>query len=86
MDINGKTIVLTGATGGIGRAIAEARIINIGSSFGTAMDEPSLVVAEVMRDIRGPAKADKYMGWPEKLFVRINALFPGLVDNSLRKQ
>ncbi len=29
---------------------------------------------------------DKYIGWPEKLFVRVNALFPAIVDNSLRKQ
>ena len=33
-----------------------------------------------------PADTDKYIGWPEKLFVRVNALFPGVVDNSLRKQ
>jgi hypothetical protein len=26
------------------------------------------------------------LGWPEKLFVRINALLPGVVDGSLRKQ
>jgi hypothetical protein len=54
--------------------------------LGTAMDDPTLVAEEVMRVIRGSANADKYIGWPEKLFVRVNALFPGLVDNSLRKQ
>ena len=26
------------------------------------------------------------VGWPEKLFVRLNALLPRLVDSSLRKQ
>jgi len=61
-------------------------VVAMNDALGTAMDDPSLVAAEVMRDIHGQAKADKYMGWPEKLFVRINALFPGLVDNSLRKQ
>jgi hypothetical protein len=39
-----------------------------------------------MRVIKGPANTDKYIGWPEKLFIRINAVFPGVVDNSLRKQ
>ena len=30
--------------------------------------------------------ADTYLGWREKLFVRINAILPRLVDNSLAKQ
>jgi len=30
--------------------------------------------------------ADSYFGWPEKLFVRINSIFPRLVDKSLMKQ
>ena len=31
-------------------------------------------------------KASAVFGWPERLFVRINALLPGVVDGSLRKQ
>jgi hypothetical protein len=31
-------------------------------------------------------RAYTYLGWPEKLFVRINALLPHLVDGSLMKQ
>ena len=27
-----------------------------------------------------------YLGWPEKLFVLMNALFPGVVANSIIKQ
>ncbi|MNJ01425.1 short chain dehydrogenase [compost metagenome] len=27
-----------------------------------------------------------YLGWPEKLFVRLNGMLPGLVDRALRKQ
>ncbi len=63
MDIRNKNVILTGASGGTGRAIAErlsaegARLILVGS-----------------------------IGWPEKLFVRINALLPAVVDSSLRKQ
>lgn len=61
-------------------------VVAMNDELGTAMDDPSLVAREVMRVIRGPANRDKYIGWPEKIFVRINALFPALVDNSLRKQ
>lgn len=61
-------------------------VVAMNDALGTAMDDPALVADEVMQVVRGSAKTDKYIGWPEKLFVRVNALFPGIVDNSLRKQ
>jgi short-subunit dehydrogenase len=61
-------------------------IIAMNDALGTAMDKPSLVADEVMQIISTSQGADKYLGWPEKLFVRINALLPALVDSSLRKQ
>lgn len=61
-------------------------VVAMNDALGTEMDDPALVAAEVMQVIRGPADTDKYIGWPEKFFVRVNALFPGVVDNSLRKQ
>ena len=61
-------------------------VVAMNDELGTAMDDPALVAKEVMQVIRGRAKSDKYIGWPEKLFVRVNALFPGIVDTSLRKQ
>ena len=61
-------------------------IVAMNAALGTAMDEPGLVADEVMTVVTGRAAPMRYIGWPEKLFVRINALFPGLVDNSLRKQ
>jgi len=32
------------------------------------------------------ATIGRYLGWPEKLFVRINSILPRLVDQSLIKQ
>ena len=61
-------------------------VVAMNDELGTAMDDPALVADEVMQVIRAQSKTDKYIGWPEKLFVRVNALFPGIVDNSLRKQ
>ena len=29
---------------------------------------------------------DRYLGWPEKFFVRLNSLFPRLVDRTLIRQ
>ena len=39
------------------------------------------VVAAIERDGR-----DSYLGWPEKLFVRINSILPRIVDQPLMKQ
>ncbi len=49
------------------------------------MDEPQTVAAFVVDCIRKD-KEIAYYGWPEKLFVRINALLPKWVDGALRKQ
>ena len=49
------------------------------------MDTPSSVAAHIIRAIEKDAK-DYYIGWPESLFVRINALFPRVVDQAVKKQ
>jgi short-subunit dehydrogenase len=48
-------------------------------------DDPQDVAASVIAAIEADGR-DRYLGWPEKLFVRINALIPRLVDGSLKKQ
>jgi len=50
-----------------------------------AQDDPADVASQVLAAI-SCERADTYLGWPEKLFVRINALLPRLVDQSLMKQ
>ena len=50
-----------------------------------SQDEPESVAASVITSIERD-EHDRYLGWPEKLFVRINSLLPRLVDSSLMKQ
>ncbi len=50
-----------------------------------AMDEPEQVAKQIVRAIEQDRK-DVYLGFPESLFVRINALWPRLVDAALGKQ
>ncbi len=50
-----------------------------------AMDAPEKVAKEVINTLK-KQRSVSYIGWPEKLFVRINGLFPWLVDNALKKQ
>jgi short-subunit dehydrogenase len=61
-------------------------IVEMNGVLGTAMDDPSLVADEVMKIVGVSTRSNRYIGWPEKVFVRVNALFPGLVDKGLRKQ
>jgi len=62
------------------------RLVALNNELGTAVDEPSVDANEVMRALSRRSTLDRYMGWPEKLFVKINALLPALVDSSLRRQ
>jgi NAD(P)-dependent dehydrogenase (short-subunit alcohol dehydrogenase family) len=51
----------------------------------TASDAPADVARHLVRAIeRGTARMQ--IGWPEKLFARLNGLLPGLVDRSLRSR
>lgn len=47
-----------------------------------SLDPPDLVAIRIVQAIRA-GKRDVYLGFPEALFVRLNALFPGLVDRAL---
>jgi hypothetical protein len=54
-------------------------------ALGVRMDPPE-VAAEAVATAIGRNRAETYLGWPEKLFVRVNGLLPRLVDASLRRQ
>jgi hypothetical protein len=54
-------------------------------AVGMNSDEPAVVAQHVVRAIELD-KQDYYIGWPECLFVRVNAILPRLVDGALRKQ
>ncbi|MBI5918737.1 MAG: SDR family oxidoreductase [Nitrosomonadales bacterium] len=49
------------------------------------MDDPDLVATNIVRAIEKDAK-DYYIGFPECLFVRLNAILPRVVDCAMRKQ
>ncbi|WP_295482059.1 SDR family oxidoreductase [uncultured Pseudomonas sp.] len=49
------------------------------------MDDP-VDVARAVLDAVQSERSELYLGWPEKLFVRLNSLLPGVVDRALRKQ
>jgi short-subunit dehydrogenase len=56
------------------------------AALGIAMDPPERVAAQVERMLRARRMRDAAIGWPERLFLRINAVCPWLVDAALRRQ
>lgn len=63
----------------------EQSVVAMNDELRVAMDDPSVVadavVAAIVRE-----REELYLGWPEKLFVRLNSLLPRVVDQALRKQ
>ncbi len=49
------------------------------------MDEPQKIAKNIIKAII-KQNPEKYFGFPESLFVRINAIFPSLVDKGTRQQ
>lgn len=67
-------------------ALNTDKVVAMNTELGTRMDDPAIVAAAVMNVIGKRSSLDRYLGWPEKLFVKVNALLPAVVDSSLRKQ
>lgn len=66
-------------------ALNPANVVAMNQALKVQMDPPE-VVADAIIDALEKRPARRQLGWPEKLFVRINAVFPHLVDRALAKQ
>lgn len=66
--------------------INSENVVSLNEALGSTMDDPKIVAEHVLKIITAGEHRDKYIGWPEKFFVRVNALLPRLVDSNLRKQ
>ncbi len=62
------------------------QVVNqMNQKLGNKSDRPSVVAQHVI-SILEKEQAARWIGWPEKLFARINQIFPSLVSSSIRKQ
>jgi short-subunit dehydrogenase len=66
-------------------SINSAAVENMNAQLGVAMDPPERVARELVNMLRR-GRTSAVVGWPEKLFVRINAILPGIVDRAIRRQ
>jgi short-subunit dehydrogenase len=63
----------------------EPLLREINELSGVRTDDTS-VVAKQIADAIARLPRERFIGWPERLFVKINAVLPGLVDRSMKKQ
>lgn len=66
-------------------AMNAGAVDRLNAELGAAMDEPAVVAAALRRMLERNTPF-AVLGWPEKLFARINAVLPGVVDGALRRQ
>jgi short-subunit dehydrogenase len=57
----------------------------LSAASGVAIDDPAAVAAIIIDAIKA-GRDDVYIGWPEKLAVRLNALLPRMISIAIDKQ
>lgn len=67
-------------------AINSAAVCAMNVELGNAVDEPEVVAFALEKMLQQRRMRDRTIGWPERLFLRINSIFPQLIDGALRKQ
>lgn len=65
--------------------INDSSVRAMNEALGNAMDSPELVAKEFMTLLKSSARR-RHIGFPEKLFARLNGLLPELVDSAIIKQ
>ena len=66
-------------------SLNSSAVYNMAKQVKMNMDQPELVATWIVDSIIKDHK-EKYLGFPESLFVRINAILPGIVDIATRSQ
>jgi short-subunit dehydrogenase len=61
------------------------QVNSLNLALGNKSDSPAYVAGEIL-DLLEHDRSLRFLGWPEKLFVRVNALFPGVVRAALVKK
>lgn len=71
------------------RAVAtglnDARVLAMNAELGNAVDAPEWVAEQIGGLIESDERQCQ-LGWPERIIVRLNAWFPGLISRAIRRQ
>lgn len=61
-------------------------VVGLNRALGNRSDSPQRVARQCVALLEGGRSARRFMGWPERLFIKINALLPSVVDGALVKK
>ena len=64
--------------------INSTQVDELNNQLGNAIDDPQIIAKQIIKAIE-KNQTEKFFGWPEKLFVRINALLPNVVSKAIKK-
>lgn len=60
-------------------------VAGLNKALGNTVDEPVVVAAAIEKLLLKKNMHDINLGWPERLFLRINSIFPRIIDAALRR-
>jgi short-subunit dehydrogenase len=66
-------------------AINSEGVVALNAALGNATDAPQVVARALLRQLRDE-RPYRAIGGPQRVFARLNALLPGLVDRAIRRQ
>lgn len=66
-------------------SINSAAVVAMNHQLGNQMDSPKQVALALLSQLKA-SQSRRFLGWPEQIFVRLNAIFPALVDKALQKK
>jgi len=61
------------------------KVVEMNKALANKMDKPQQVAQSLIKFLKNTDHR-AYLGWPEKLFVRLNGIFPTLVDKAISKK
>ncbi|WP_444887340.1 SDR family oxidoreductase [Microbulbifer sp. JMSA008] len=59
---------------------------DLNRALGNKSDSPQFVAAQCLRLLQSKRGRRRFIGWPERLFIKVNAFLPSLVDSALAKK
>lgn len=84
-EVSGTSVrVLYVAPRATDTAMNDAGLRAFNEQTGTRVDSPATVSRRIIAALQRH-KSECFIGWPERLFVKLNALLPGMVDRAMRK-
>ncbi len=85
-EFSGRGIkVLYVAPRAVRTAMNPPAVYEMATKINMQFDEPEYVARQIVTAIRKERK-ELFIGFPESLFARVNALLPGIVDRALNRQ